>query len=147
MLNTSTLAACAALLVLAASETAAAVRPMPTIDLNARCRTSERAIQEMMGGDTKQGQSFETCMKSEVAARDALEKAWADIPADYKAFCIKPRDYSPSYIEWIACIELLIDLRKLRAANTEPPTSPSKRCPFVTYSRTGSITGIRACPL
>ncbi len=143
---TSTIFACIAL-ALAASEAAANTKPIPTIDLQARCRVSERTVQEMMGSDTKPGSSFETCMKSETAARDALQAAWNDIPASYKEFCVKPRAYSPSYIEWIACVELLIDLRKMRATSGETALPPSKRCPYVTYDKDGTITGVLACRL
>jgi hypothetical protein len=54
-------------------------------------------------------------MISEQQARVAILAAWKDIPPDYKSFCIRPDVYSPSYIEWIACLEMRIDLKRLRS--------------------------------
>ena len=106
----------AALFLCAAGEAAAAAAPkgLPTIDLNSRCKRSESVVVEMTGDKSLQGKGFEMCMRAEQEARDALAAAWNEVPAAYKTFCIAPAAYSPSYIEWIACVEMLIDLRKLR---------------------------------
>ena len=95
---------------------AAETKALPTIDLQARCKRSERAIVEMTGDKTLLGRGFDMCMRAEEDARAALAKAWPDMPQSYKTFCIKPAAYSPSYIEWIACMEMLIDLKRLREA-------------------------------
>jgi hypothetical protein len=95
---------------------AAGTKGLPTIDLQSRCKRSERVIVEMTGDKSLLGRGFDMCMRAEQEARDALVKAWPDMPQAYKAFCIKPAAYSPSYIEWIACMEMLIDLRRLREA-------------------------------
>jgi hypothetical protein len=54
-------------------------------------------------------------MRSEQEARDAIVSAWKEIPSQYKTFCIKPNVYSPSYVEWIACLEMQMDVKRLRA--------------------------------
>ena len=95
---------------------AAGIKNIPNIDLQSRCKRSERAMAAMMGASAQPGRDFESCLRAEREARKAIEAAWPDIPASYKSFCINPAVYSPSYIEWIACLEMLIDLRKLRAA-------------------------------
>src|ERR1700761_1065983 len=77
---------------------------IPTIDLQLRCRKSEKTLMEMMGNNAPQ--AFDGCITSEQAARKALEDAWPKIPADIKGYCIRPADYSPSYVEWIACLEM-----------------------------------------
>src|SRR6185295_3078732 len=58
---------------------------------------------------------LDACMKSEQASRDAIAAIWKEIPPSYKASCIDPRAYSASYIEWIACLELYIDVKKQRS--------------------------------
>ena len=116
--------------------------PFPNINLETRCRASERTVDEMMGA---KGQSFDSCMSSEQGARDALKKAWADMPSAYKATCVRPTDYSPSYVEWIACVELWIDLRKTRSLTTQK--SDSKLCPIMRYENDGSVVSVNACAL
>ena len=108
----------AALFLCAVSEAAAAAGPkgLPTIDLNSRCKRSEAVVVEMTGDKSLVGKGFEMCMRAEQEARNALVAAWPEVPQAYKTFCIAPATFSPSYIEWIACLEMLIDLRKLREA-------------------------------
>jgi hypothetical protein len=119
---------------------------MPTIDLQARCKRSEAAQMDMMGDKSLQNVAFDSCIRSENDAKSAIEKAWGDIPASYKTFCVRPADFSPSYIEWIACLELMIDLRKLRAATSSRPADTDGRCPAIRYANDGSIVSILACP-
>ena len=95
---------------------AADAKGLPTIDLKSRCQRSEKVIVEMTGDKTLLGRGFDMCMRAEEEARTALVKAWPEMPQAYKTFCIAPAAYSPSYIEWIACMEMLIDLRRLREA-------------------------------
>lgn len=124
----------------------AIAQSMPTIDLQARCKRSEAAQMEMMGDKALQNVAFDSCMRSETDAQNAIAKAWPDIPASYKSFCVRPSDFSPSYIEWIACLELMIDLRKLRAASNSRPVDTDGRCPAIRYANDGSIVSIWACP-
>jgi hypothetical protein len=119
---------------------------LPTIDLQARCKKSEAAVIDMMGDQSLKGTAFDLCVKSENAARDALVKAWGDIPPAYKSFCVRPRDYSASYVEWIACLEMMIEVKKLRTRAGTPAADESKRCPMITYGEDGSITRVIACP-
>jgi len=119
---------------------------LPTIDLQARCKRSEAVQADMMGDKGTQNVIFDACVRSETDAKNAMAKAWNDIPDAYKSFCVRPSDFSPSYIEWIACLELMIDLRKLRAAaNFKAPDSDG-RCPAIRYAKDGSILDIWACP-
>lgn len=121
---------------------------LPTIDLQERCRTSVRAAQEMLGNYANTADSLDACMKSEQASRDAIAAIWKEIPPSYKASCIDPRAYSASYIEWIACLELYIDVKKQRSNKVvEPTTYSSKICPIIKYLDDGSIVTIHACAL
>lgn len=94
----------------------------PVIDLQKRCKSSAATISDMMADKSQQSSAFDTCMKSEQEARDALKKAWPEMPSAYKSFCIRPADYSPSYVEWIACVEMMIDAKKLRERADAPRT-------------------------
>ena len=89
---------------------AAAQEGMPKIDTQKLCRTRAQTVGEQVGSRT-----FDTCMNSEKTAEDALRAAWKDIPPSYKAACVKPEVYSPSYAEWISCLELNIDVKILRS--------------------------------
>jgi hypothetical protein len=128
-------------------QTAAAQNALPSIDLQARCRKTEKAMIEMMGSQFDRESAFQTCMRGEQDARDALLKSWPDIPANYKAFCVRKNDYSPSYIEWISCLELMIDLRKQRATSGNELNFVSKGCPSIEYGADGSIKRVKACPV
>jgi hypothetical protein len=68
----------------------------------------------MLADKTAASSFFASCMRSEREAQDALTAAWKDIPAKFKAMCIKPNEFSPSYAEWIACLEMNIDVKNLR---------------------------------
>jgi hypothetical protein len=86
---------------------------LPRIDLDKVCRGRTQAIGQI--GDRTVQQGFESCVKAEQEAQAALVAAWEKIPARYKTECIKPGAFSPSYGEWIACLELLIDIKDVRS--------------------------------
>jgi len=117
---------------------------VPTIDLNVRCKKAEQTLIEMLGNSALQ--AFDACMSSEQAAKKALVDAWKDMPATIKYYCVRPSDYSPSYVEWIACVEMIIDLRKQRAQNDTKYVGTG-RCPIIEYTNDGSIRRINACAL
>src|SRR4051794_26214113 len=82
---------------------------LPSIDLEKACGARAKTSVETMGEKSSAAAgAFGWCMKSEQKARDALAAAWNDIPADFKAFCVAPNVYSPSYTEWISCVEARI---------------------------------------
>jgi hypothetical protein len=109
-----TIALSAAIVVFTTFATMAKDDNLPNIDIKKACTTRAKASADMMGDKTLTTGAFDTCMKSEQASRDALVAAWKDIPADFKASCISPNSYSPSYTEWISCVELGIDVKKQR---------------------------------
>ena len=105
--STAVLAAAVALFMPVA---AAAQNAVPEIDMEKQCLSRSKAI-----GDDKiaGGRAFDTCMRSEQEAKTALVEAWAKIPPSYKQNCIKTGIYSPSYAEWISCLETSIDIKRL----------------------------------
>jgi hypothetical protein len=138
------LGAAVMLVALTAAE-AASTKAVPVIDLQVRCRKSEKTLTEMMGNNVVQ--AFDGCMTSERGALKALVDAWPKIPAAIKSYCIRPTEFSPSYVEWIACIEMVIDLRKQRATSDTRYAPVPGRCPSIDYANDGSIKSIRACSL
>jgi hypothetical protein len=94
---------------------AAAEDSFPNIDTQKHCRARAQAIGETMGDTQVTSQTLDSCMRSEQQARAALLAAWKDIPQSYKASCVKPNVYSPSYEEWISCLELNMDVKILRS--------------------------------
>ena len=108
-----TIALTAAIL-LAATGVAAAQDRFPNIDMQKLCRNRAKSTEEMMGDKSVASKSYDTCLRSEHDAKNALVAAWKDIPPSYKASCIKPDVYSASYAEWISCLELNIDVKSLR---------------------------------
>jgi hypothetical protein len=128
-------------------DASAADSALPNIDLQLRCRKSEATLIEMMGNQSLQGTAFDGCIRSEEDARKALLDAWKDVPQAYKSYCVRKADYSPSYVEWIACLELAIDLRKQRAATSRKPIDSLGRCPMIRYAEDGSIIRVVACAL
>lgn len=106
--------ALAAAILLVANGAVAAQDRFPNIDTQKLCRNRAKSSEEMMGDKSVASRSYDTWMRSEQAAKDALAAAWKDIPPTYKASCIKPEVYSASYAEWISCLELNIDVKSLR---------------------------------
>ena len=100
--------------ILLMSFAAVAKDDVPSIDTQKLCRVRGTSTAQMMGDKSVEAQVFGSCVRSEQEARAALVAAWNDIPASYKADCIKPSAYSPSYAEWLSCLELNIDVKKLR---------------------------------
>ena len=108
---------CAAVMLFATFAAAAKDDSLPSIDIQKRCGERAKSSAEMLGDKSVTTRAFDSCMRSEEEARAALVAAWKDIPPSYKAFCIRPHVYSPSHIEWIACIESNIDVKRLRSKN------------------------------
>ena len=107
----------AAILLLANLAAVAQDASFPNLDTQKLCRSRAKSSEEMMGDKSVSARTYDTCMRSERAARDALVAAWKDIPPTYKATCIKPGVFSASYEEWISCLELNIDVKNLRKKN------------------------------
>jgi hypothetical protein len=111
----STIALTAIAVLFAMSAATAKETGLPNVDIQKHCRSRAAATGDMMGDKTAATQAFDTCMRAERDARTALVAAWKDIPAKYKALCIKPDVFSASYEEWISCLELNIDVKNLRS--------------------------------
>jgi len=108
--------------VLLGSHVLVAAANLPRIDLEKLCHTSERAMAFLGGEPTK---IFDSCMSIEQQAREQLLKDWATyLPSD-KALCMRTKDYLSSYVEWITCAEMAMDLRRIRKKNSVPEPPPA----------------------
>jgi hypothetical protein len=139
--------AVSAIFILTTAYVAAAKDDVPVIDLQKRCKASVIAMRDISYAGFSEEDAFKTCLNSERHARDAIVTAWKTMPASYKTRCIDPSVYSPSYIEWISCLELYLDVKQQRSQRTQQMIPPStRRCPIIDYAEDGSIKTVNACP-
>jgi hypothetical protein len=88
-----------------------------SIDIRTTCRISAD-----VGGAAPGRRTDDACMKSERDARDEVVKHWTEFSSAERASCINYNVYLPSYVEWLTCLEMQRDVRKLKTQAT-----PSKR--------------------
>jgi hypothetical protein len=133
-----------AIVLMAASAALSKDGVLPKIDLQKQCRTTQEATDSLTG--TKNPNAFDLCINSEQGARDKLIERWATIPASDKTWCIHSTEWSPSYFEWLGCIDTRVYVRTMRKEH--PTTLPaSGLCPNVNWQLDGSITSMVACRL
>ena len=106
----------------------AAAGTVPRIDIEKTCRASEKTIKEVFG-NSDMGNVFESCMAAEKTTLEQLIKDWGTYPADAKVRCVQPSVYMPNYTEWITCLEMERDVRRMRLDNPDPivPVQPRSR--------------------
>ncbi|WP_157100199.1 hypothetical protein [Rhodoplanes sp. Z2-YC6860] len=92
---------------------AAMENAVPKIDVERRCHAAQHTNEKMLGAGSS-SQTFEACLKDEKLARDAMERAWAELPASTKALCVQPKVFSASYIEWRECVEMVGHVKALK---------------------------------
>ena len=74
---------------------------VPNLDVRPGCQAAD--IADM---------SQQTCLEDERAARDDLMKEWGQFPAQDKAMCTdQSRNYHPSYVELLTCLEIARDAK------------------------------------
>jgi hypothetical protein len=66
----------------------------------------------LMGGTTTE-QDINACLDSEQKSRDQLVKDLATYSSASKAQCMRTDVYLPSYVEWLTCLEMERDVRKM----------------------------------
>jgi hypothetical protein len=114
---------------------AASASALPSIDIQKACR----AVAEGSLGGTVE--AFDTCISDEREARQKLAEGWTNFPARDKAHCVLPADYLPNYTEWLICLEMERDFRKIRQQHADEQaggTSPGRNRPG-----TSSLAGFR----
>jgi hypothetical protein len=112
---------------------------LPKLNVELACRSSEQAISAVISITTD---VYKSCLDDESDARTQLDKAWADFPASDKARCIQPKEYLPSYVEWLTCLEMTRDVKKMRKGRPGPTSSDLHECPVVRFLEDGTITSV-----
>jgi hypothetical protein len=85
---------------------------VPTIDVKKTCQTSQQALTAIFGDQVPT--LYDSCLKQEEDARAQLQKDWAALPAADRTLCAQPAVYMPSYVEWLTCVEMQREIRKIR---------------------------------
>jgi hypothetical protein len=85
----------------------------PTADIKSTCRESEKAIKAIFGAGAT-SVTYDGCMDQEKAAREQLVKDWATFTAADRQHCVDPKQYMPSYVEWLTCLEMAAQVKKIR---------------------------------
>ena len=96
----------------------------PKVDIQATCRASEIEIKKLFGNDS--AVTFGGCLNQENSAFDLLAKNWATYQAADKAQCVQQQAYMPSYVEWLTCLEIQKDLRRIRAEEKSGGARPER---------------------
>jgi hypothetical protein len=99
---------------LLASAGIAAAQSMPNIDVGPSCRAAAKVSAAGMQQD------YESCLKSEGAARDALAQQWNSFLAADRGSCFRLTTTGTpgTYTELLTCLEMKRDARKLPDSST-----------------------------
>ena len=89
----------------------------PKIDVQAICRASEKEVGAIFGNSIDD--SVDQCVKAQDEALERIEKDWATYPIAAKQLCVQPRVYLPSYVEWLTCFEMDLEVRRTHTEQAE----------------------------
>ena len=92
---------------------------VPTVDIENTYGVAATAMVQLMGGSSVDGDR-DICLGSERGARATLVKDWGSYPAQDRERCVQTRVYLPSYVEWLTCLEMERDVRKMRINQPNP---------------------------
>src|SRR5258706_378010 len=87
-------------------------KEVPAIDVQKTCKAAAGVMVSLMGGTTTE-QDVNACLDSEQKARDQIVKDRATYSSADKALCMRADVYLPSYVEWLTCLEMERDVRKM----------------------------------
>src|SRR5262249_20556622 len=114
-------------------------KEVPTIDIKKTCQAAAGVMVSLMGGTTTD-QDINACLDSEQKARDQIIKDLATYASADKVQCMRTDVYLPSYVEWLTCLEMERDVRKMQREDqfgSGPYTLP-KVSPAINEGRTVS---------
>jgi hypothetical protein len=131
----------AAIILAAGWTTATRADGPPKLNMEYACHASERAVSAIFSVTFD---IYGSCMTDEQSALDELKKDWASFPASDKARCIQPKEYLPSYVEWLTCLGMARDVKAMRKGQPGPQTTTDK-CPVVRFHEDGTIISVDAC--
>ena len=101
-----------AIVLMAASAALAKDGGVPELDIQKQCQKTQIATDEFTG--TKNPGAFDLCVKTEQSAREKLAERWPTTSTLDKASCVHPAVWSPSYFEWLACLDTRDYVRTMR---------------------------------
>jgi hypothetical protein len=101
---------------------------IPHINIEETCRAAARAMVGLMGGSTTE-HDRNVCLESEQKAREQIIKDQATYSSADKRQCMRTGVYLPSYVEWLTCLEMERDVRKMRGE--ESPATDTMTLPRV----------------
>jgi hypothetical protein len=101
----------AIVLLLASAVGANATDRVPEYNINPTCAALQSAEVASIGG-----RNVEVCRRTELQAREQLQRQWAQFTAADRSRCIETSSAGgiPSYVELITCLEIARDVRALR---------------------------------
>jgi molybdopterin synthase catalytic subunit len=100
-------------------------KEVPTIDIQKTCQAAAGVMVSL--AETNTEQDVNACLDSEQKARDQIVKDRATYSSADKKLCMRPGVYLPSYVEWLTCLEMERDVRKMQREDqfgTGPYTLP-----------------------
>jgi hypothetical protein len=112
---------------------------LPKLNIEYACHASEQAVSAVVSVTSD---IFQSCLDGENDARNQLDKTWANFQASDKARCIHPKEFLPSYVEWLTCLEMTRDVKQMRKGRTAPTSSDSHECPVGRFLEDGTITSV-----
>jgi hypothetical protein len=115
----------------------------PKIDIEYGCHASEQAVKAVISVTSD---IYTSCVDDEKDALEQLNKNWSTFPASDKTQCIQPKEYIPSYVEWVICLEMTRDVRVMRKGQPATTSTDSGECPVVRFHEDGTIISVNtAC--
>ncbi len=108
--------------------TVCAKADVPTVDIQKTCEAAAGVMVSLLGGSTTD-QDVKGCLDSEHRAREQIIKDQATYSSLDKSRCMRANVYLPSYVEWLTCLEMERDVRKMKAG--QPSTSSTTTLPRV----------------
>jgi hypothetical protein len=87
-------------------------REVPVVDIQATCQAAAGVMVSLLGGSTTD-QDVKGCLDSEQKARDQIVKDLSTFSSLDKSRCMRTAVYLPSYVEWLTCLEMERDVKKM----------------------------------
>jgi hypothetical protein len=101
---------------------------IPSINIEQTCRAAAGAMVGMSKSTIEE--DSKRCLDSEQKAREQIIKDQATYSTADKKRCLRTGTYLPSYVEWLTCLEMERDVRKMQeaeSAETDTMTLPRVR--------------------
>jgi hypothetical protein len=98
---------------------------VPTVNVQNTCRIAAVAMMNLLAGTTIE-KGMKDCLENENTALAQIVKDWESYSAADRSQCLQTGVYLPSYVEWLTCIEMERDARRMRLERNEPVAGPQR---------------------